>query len=107
MIRWFSSNNTMSTNTYPGQSFRVDTVFFWLRTSTTFSIGTRTSLMKSCISSGLMRFSMLSLTFCSWPESVWMTNHWLRMGLKIEEGEHQDAVYRDSKNPEQRNGERH
>src|SRR5215510_5970280 len=42
-------------------------------------MGTITSLMKSPISSVLMRFSMLSLTFCSWPERVCMTNHWLRM----------------------------
>src|SRR5664279_4593308 len=71
--------------TYPGYSFRVETVFFWFRTSTTFSIGTRTSLMKSPISSVLMRFSMLSLTFCSWPDRVWMTNHWLRMILEFKE----------------------
>src|SRR5450759_3678918 len=87
IMRLFSSNNTMSTKTYPGQSLRVETVFFWFRTSTTFSIGTRTSLMKSPISSALMRFSMLSLTFCSWPERVWMTNHWLRMMLEFKEHE--------------------
>src|ERR1035437_3375345 len=50
-------------------------------------MGTRTSLMKSPISSALMRFSMLSLTFCSWPERVWMTNHWLRMMLEFKEHE--------------------
>src|SRR6266404_4104702 len=65
MSRLFSSNNVMSTNTYPGHNLRVETVFFWLRTSTTFSIGTSTSLMNSPISSVLIRFSMLSLTFCS------------------------------------------
>src|ERR1035438_5233957 len=86
-MRLFSSSNTMSIKTYPGQSLRVETVFFWFRTSTTFSMGTRTSLMKSPISSALMRFSMLSLTFCSWPERVWMTNHWLRMMLESEEHE--------------------
>src|ERR1035438_6045253 len=86
-MRLFSSSNTMSIKTYPGQSLRVETVFFWFLTSTTFSIGTRTSLMKSPISSALMRFSMLSLTFCSWPERVWMTNHWLRMMLEFEEHE--------------------
>src|ERR1035441_9062598 len=86
-MRLFSSSNTMSIKTYPGQSLRVETVFFWFRTSTTFSMGTRTSLMKSPISSALMRFSMLSLTFCSWPERVWMTNHWLRMMLEFEEHE--------------------
>src|SRR6266487_4047679 len=42
-------------------------------------MGTSTSLMYSPISSDLSRFSMLSLTFCSWPESVWITNHWLCM----------------------------
>src|SRR5439155_12843643 len=55
------------------------TVFFPFRTSATFSIGTRTSLTYSPISSVLRRFSMLSLTFCSWPARVWMTNHWLCM----------------------------
>src|ERR1039457_4359215 len=30
---------------------------------------------------------MLSLTFCSWPERVWMTNHWLRMMLEFKEHE--------------------
>src|SRR6266516_4806693 len=55
------------------------TVFLPLRTSATFSIGTRTSLIYSPISSVLRRFSMLSLTFCSWPARVWMTNHWLCM----------------------------
>src|SRR5205814_6903844 len=39
----------------------------------------RTSLIYSPISSVLRRFSMLSLTFCSWPARVWMTNHWLCM----------------------------
>src|ERR1019366_5970150 len=86
-MRLSSSSNTMSIKTYPGQSLRVETVFFWFRTSTTFSIGTSTSLMNSPISSGLMRFSMLSLTFCSWPERVWMTNHWLRMMLEFKEHE--------------------
>ena len=43
--------------------------------------------MYSPISSGLMRFSMLSLTFCSWPDRVWMTNHWLRMVLELKEHE--------------------
>src|SRR5437016_921875 len=51
------------------------TVFLPFRTSATFSIGTSTSLMYSPISSALSRFSMLSLTLCSWPASVWMTNH--------------------------------
>src|SRR6266404_945281 len=85
IMRLFSSSSSMSINTYPGQSFRVDTVFFWFRTSTTFSIGTRTSLMKSPISSVLIRFSLLSLTFCSWPDKVWMTNHWLRMMLQFKQ----------------------
>src|SRR5436190_12247761 len=31
--------------------------------------------MNSPISSALRRFSMLSLTLCSWPARVWMTNH--------------------------------
>src|ERR1044071_1274347 len=51
------------------------TVFLPFRTSATFSIGTNTSLMYSPISSALSRFSMLSLTLCSWPARVWMTNH--------------------------------
>src|SRR5208282_719746 len=99
MIRLFSSSKTMSMNTYPGQSLRVETVFFWFRTSTTFSIGTRTSLIYSPISSGLMRFSMLSLTFCSWPDRVWMTNHWLRMGLEFKEHEQaeEDLIHQDDK----------
>src|ERR1039457_6015581 len=98
-IRLLSSSKTMSIKTYPGQSLRVETVFFWFRTSTTFSIGTRTSLIYSPISSGLMRFSMLSLTFCSWPERVWMTNHWLRMMLEFKEHEQaeEDLINQDNK----------
>src|SRR5262245_66659649 len=46
-------------------------------------MGTITSLMKSPISSVLIRFSMLSLTFCSWPDKVCMTNHWLCMRLEL------------------------
>src|SRR5208283_1227387 len=92
ITRRFSSSSSMSTKTYPGHNLRLETVFFWLRTSTTFSIGTRTSLMKSCISSVFTRFSMLSLTFCSWPESVWMINHWLSMELFMEKHLGQDHV---------------
>ena len=38
--------------------------------STIFSIGTSTSLTYSSISSDFSRFSMLSLTLFSWPDSV-------------------------------------
>src|SRR5437763_6443270 len=80
ITRLFSSSSAMSMNTYPGYSLRVLSVFLPLRTSATFSIGTSTSLMYSPISSVLSRFSRLSLTFCSWPDKVWMTNHWVFMG---------------------------
>src|ERR1700690_3246809 len=60
-----------------------------------------TSLMKSCISSVLTRFSMLSLTLCSWPESVWMMNHWLRMKFLADENPQQDLVNDDDKQAEQ------
>src|SRR5580700_4861369 len=38
--------------------------------------------MKSAISSALTRFSMFSLTFCSCPDKVCMTNHWL-FGIRL------------------------
>src|SRR6266705_136384 len=46
---------------------------------------------------------MLSLTFCSLPERVWMTNHWLRMsGLKFYKQEEKDMVHHERENAEQR-----
>src|SRR5678816_3454959 len=113
MIRFSSSKRTMSTKTYPGQSLRVETVFFWFRTSTTFSIGTRTSFTKSPISSVLMRFSMLSLTFCSWPDKVWITNHWLRMiksWLRLSDPANQhrkDKIHTHRKAAQQQDGNPH
>src|SRR5688572_30161308 len=51
-----------------------------------------------------MRFSMLSLTFCSWPDRVCMTNHWLRMisELKQDEQLHENRVHHHSE-PTQNN----
>src|ERR1035437_9392771 len=62
--------------------------------------------MKSPISSVLMRFSMLSLTFCSWPDRVWMTNHWLRMVLEFKEYEcpKENLIDQDDKPPHQDDG---
>src|ERR1035437_6218987 len=54
---------------------------------------------------------MLSLTFCSWPESVWMTNHWLRMMLEFKEHEEpeENLINQDDKPTKQdyRNGYYH
>src|SRR5947207_12946915 len=74
-------------------------------------MGTSTSLIKSPISSAFIRFSMLSLTFCSWPERVWMTNHWLRMiyslGLRLRDQakkHREDEVHKHGKAAKQHNG---
>src|ERR1041384_2818490 len=63
--------------------------------------------MYSPISSVLMRFSMLSLTFCSWPERVWMTNHWFRIGVLGDKAD-QPRDYEidaDNKTAQQNNGD--
>src|SRR5688572_32481564 len=77
-------------------------------------MGTSTSLMYSPISSGFMRFSMLSLTFCSWPDSVWMTNHWLCIDSECssdfghpEDGEIQHLIDGDGEHAEQDDGNHH
>src|ERR1043166_4166290 len=43
--------------------------------------------MYSPISSAFRRFSMLSLTFISWPARVWRTNHWVCMALDPDFGQ--------------------
>src|SRR5262249_14819663 len=50
---------------------------------------------------------MLSFTFCSWPDKVWMTNHWLRIVcLKFKEIKQpeEDLVDDNGKAAEDHNG---
>src|SRR5512141_912704 len=57
-----------------------------------------------------MRFSMLSLTFCSCPESVCMTNHWLgidSLEFKQHEYPEEDLIHGDGKSAQDNDGDGH
>src|SRR5207249_3840511 len=72
-----SSVSSISTSTYPGKNFCSVSRFCLLRTSTTFSVGTRTRVIFSVMPKIFARDSMASLTLFSNPEYVWTTNHCL------------------------------
>src|SRR6185295_1333414 len=72
-----SSVSSISTSTYPGKNFCSVSRFCLLRTSTTFSVGTRTRLIFSPMPKILARDWMASETLFSNPEYVWTTNHCL------------------------------
>src|SRR4029453_10798219 len=72
-----SSVSSISTSTYPGKNFCSVSRFCLLRTSTTFSVGTRTRVIFSAIPKILARDSIASLTLFSKPEYVCTTNHCL------------------------------
>src|SRR5688572_25579768 len=69
------------------------------------------SRTNSPISSALRRFSMLSLTFCSWPESVWMTNQLLFMSTlrSGDQLDHQgdDQIDQHGETAQQKDGDSH
>src|SRR5438552_10789209 len=72
-----SSVSSISTSTYPGKNFCSVSRFCLLRTSTTFSVGTRTRVIFSPMPKILARDWMASATLFSKPEYVWTTNHCL------------------------------
>src|SRR6267142_760360 len=69
-----SSVSSISTSTYPGKNFCSVSRFCLLRTSTTFSVGTRTRAIFSPMPKILARDWMASATLFSNPEYVWTTN---------------------------------
>src|SRR6266850_1349403 len=72
-----SSVSSISTSTYPGKNFCSVSRFCLLRTSTTFSVGTRTRVIFSPMPKILARDWIASATLFSKPEYVWTTNHCL------------------------------